>query len=192
MHHRFENGEEWAKVFDAPERDAWQQPEQVLDALGLTPTSVTADVGAGTGYFSVRLARRSPRGRVYAVDIEPDMVRYLGERARREGLSNVQPVLGAADDARLPEAVDVALIVDTLHHIEGRVAYLTKLRERLREAGRIAVVDFLPEATLGPPKEHRLPAQDVIAAAEQAGLKLTRSFTLTQQYVLIFERAAKR
>jgi SAM-dependent methyltransferase len=84
FHHRFEDAKKWAEEFDNPERDAWQKPEEILDALHLQRTSLVADIGAGTGYFSVRIAKRIPEGKIFAADIEPDMVRYLGERARIE------------------------------------------------------------------------------------------------------------
>ena len=123
FHHRFEDAEKWAKEFDNPERDAWQKPEEILDALHLQRTSLVADIGAGTGYFSVRIAKRIPEGKIFAADIEPDMVRYLGERARREHLINLVPVRASADAVNLPEPVDVALVVDTYHHIGNRTQY---------------------------------------------------------------------
>jgi SAM-dependent methyltransferase len=86
FHHSFEDADKWAKEFDNPERDAWQKPDEILDALCLRRTSFVADIGAGTGYFSVRIAKLVPEGKIFAADIEPDMVRYLGERARRVSL----------------------------------------------------------------------------------------------------------
>src|SRR5579864_434578 len=80
--HRFEDADKWAKEFDDQQRDAWQKPEEVLDALHLERSSIVADIGAGTGYFSVRIAKRVPEGKLFAADVEPDMVRYLGERAQ--------------------------------------------------------------------------------------------------------------
>ena len=93
MPHRFENAEFWAKDFDNPARDAWQEPDRVLAALELQPKMVVADIGAGTGYFAVRLARAVPDGQVIATDIEPDLIRYMTERAAREGLANLRAVL---------------------------------------------------------------------------------------------------
>ena len=98
FHHRFEDAEKWAKEFDNPERDAWQKPDEILDALHLQRNSLVADIGAGTGYFSVRIAKRIPEGKIFAADIEPDMVRYLGERARREQFD--QPRAGAGKRRR--------------------------------------------------------------------------------------------
>src|SRR5262249_30912917 len=90
-HRSFDHAETWAKEFDAPARDAWQKPDQVLDALHLERTARVADLGAGTGYFSARIAKRVPDGKLFAVDIQPDMVRYLRERAQREHLSVLVP-----------------------------------------------------------------------------------------------------
>jgi tRNA G46 methylase TrmB len=93
-HHDFKGAEHWAKVFDDPARDAWQKPHEVIGALALAPDAAVADIGAGTGYFAVRLAHMTPKGRVYAVDIEPDMVRHLRERAAKSGLANLEAVQG--------------------------------------------------------------------------------------------------
>jgi ubiquinone/menaquinone biosynthesis C-methylase UbiE len=176
-------------VFDDPERDAWQKPEAVIDLFALGPASKVADVGAGTGYFAVRIARRVPNGRVYAVDVEPDMVRYLGERAARESLAQITPVLASSDDAKIPEPVDVVLIVDTLHHIDNRPAYLAKLRDALKDGGRLFVVDFTLDSAMGPPKQHRLAPEAVVKDAEQAGLHaFPVALELPNQYVLGFKR----
>ena len=150
FHHRFEDAEKWAKEFDNPERDAWQKPEEILDALHLQRTSLVADIGAGTGYFSVRIAKRIPEGKIFAADIEPDMVRYLGERARREHLINLVPVQASADAVNLPEPVDVALVVDTYHHIGNRTQYFAKLKSSLRPGGRLVIIDFRAEFTERP------------------------------------------
>jgi cyclopropane fatty-acyl-phospholipid synthase-like methyltransferase len=133
-HHRsFQNAEHWAKQFDDPARDAWQKPDQVLDALQLQPGSRVADLGAGTGYFTVRIATRIPDGKLFAVDVEADMVRYLRERAEREHLHVIVAVLASAASPNLPEPVDLVLVVDTYHHIDNRVAYFQALR---RSSGR--------------------------------------------------------
>src|SRR5690606_14149780 len=129
--HRFDDADEWAKRFDAPGRDEWQRPEAVIDLIAPAPDAVVADLGAGTGYFAVRLARRVSQGRVLANDVEPDMVRYLGERATKEGLANLVPVQGKPDDPALPEAVDIAFMCNVAHHIEDRVAYFRKVGAKL-------------------------------------------------------------
>ena len=121
--HSFGDAEQWAKVFDDPERDAWQKPHDVIQALALKPDAIVADIGAGTGYFSVRFAHMLQQGRVYGVDTESDMVKYLADRAKREGLKNVTAVAGAPDDPRLPEKADLIILVDVYHHVEDRERY---------------------------------------------------------------------
>jgi cyclopropane fatty-acyl-phospholipid synthase-like methyltransferase len=189
FHHRFEDPEKWAKEFDDPERDAWQKPEEILDALRLTRTSSVADIGAGTGYFSVRIARRILEGKVFAADIEPEMVRYLGERAQREHLANLVPVLANADDANLPEAVDVVLVVDTYHHIGNRTQYFAKLKSSLRPEGWLAIIDFKADSPSGPPVQHRISPERVTEELNAAGYALTQTLQwLPRQYYLIFRK----
>jgi ubiquinone/menaquinone biosynthesis C-methylase UbiE len=147
--HSFGDAEKWAHVFDDPERDVWQKPHAVVEALALKPDAAVADLGAGTGYFAARLANMLPKATIYAVDVEPDMVRYLGERAKREGLANLKPVQAAAGDARLPEKIDLVLLVDVYHHIEARGLLIAV---SLRPGARIAVIDFRLDSPEGPPK----------------------------------------
>jgi len=185
--HRFQDAERWARVFDDPARDAWQKPEEVIHALALAPDALVADIGSGTGYFAVRLARAVPRGHVYGADIEDDMVRYLAERARREELANLTSVTAAPDDPRLPRPVDLVLVVDTYHHIAERPAYFDRLRRSLRPGGRVAIVDYRPDAPAGPPREARIPAAFVKEEMGQAGYGLVSEHTfLPRQYFLIF------
>ena len=190
MHHRFEDAEAWAKVFDDPARDAWQQPERVVAALELAPSMTVADIGAGTGYFTVRLARAVPAGRVIANDVEPDMVRYMKARAAREGLANIEVVQGLPDDPKLPSgAVDRVLVVDVWHHLGDRVAYAKQLAAALRAGGRIAVVDFKLDAKLGPPKQHRLAPDAIVADLRAAGLSAeVLPVSLPEQYIVMGQR----
>lgn len=190
MPHRFEGAEQWAQQFEAPEREAWQKPDEVVTALALRPGAKVADIGAGTGYFAVRLARAVPQGRVYGVDIEPDMVRYLRERAAREGLPNLEAVLGRPEDPLLPEPVDLALIVNTWHHIEQRPVWLARLKSQLNPGGRVAIVDFRPESRRGPPPRHKLSAEQVRAELQAAGFHpVAEHDFLPEQYFLVFQRA---
>ena len=130
MERRFDNPEQFAKSFDDPERDAWQMPDRVIAALNLKRGQVVADIGAGTGYFTVRLAKAPTAPRIYGVDMEPKMVSYLRDRAIKEGLHNVIAVQATADTPNLPEPVDVVLIVDTYHHIGEREAYFRSWQSR--------------------------------------------------------------
>jgi len=188
MHQRFDDAERWAKVFDDPARDAWQKPEELIGALGLAPDAAVADLGSGTGYFAVRLARAVPRGRVYGADLEPDMVRYLNERAAREKLPNLSSQLATPDSPSLPAPVDLVLVVDTYHHIGSRGKYFGALRKSLKPAGRVAIVDFKPDSPVGPPKRHRIAAQAVVEEMARAGYRLAAEHAfLPYQYFLIFE-----
>ena len=189
--HSFSDAEKWAHVFDDPERDAWQKPHDVIRSLALKPGARVADLGAGTGYFSARLANMLPQGRVYAVDIELDMVRYLEARAKRENLRNLTAVAGAPDDPRLPEKVDLILLVDVYHHIEDRARYFRKLRASLRPGGRIAVIDFTLDSPQGPPRAARLAPETVKAEMQSAGHVLAAEYPfLPYQYFLIFRPAS--
>jgi SAM-dependent methyltransferase len=186
--HQFKDAEKWAHVFDDPERDAWQKPHEVIRALKLAPDAVVADIGAGTGYFSARLATMLPKGKVYAVDVEPDMVRHLAQRAKKEGRKNLLAVQGAPDDAKLPEKVDLMLFVDVHHHIYNREQYFKKLKGSLRPGGRVAIIDFRPDAPMGPPRHTRVPAENVKAELKAAGYSLAEEHGfLPNQYFLIFK-----
>jgi SAM-dependent methyltransferase len=185
--HAFQDAERWARVFDDPARDAWQKPDEVIRALALAPDARVADIGSGTGYFAVRLARAVPQGQVYGADVEPDMVRYLAGRARREDVANLTSVQAAPDDPRLPQAVDLVLMVNTYHHVAARPAYFERLRRSLRAGGRVAIVDFLPDAPVGPPRHARIPAASVKEEMGRAGYGLAAEHTfLPYQYLLVF------
>ncbi len=189
--HSFGHAESWAKEFDDPARDAWQRPAEVLDALHLETTARVADLGAGTGYFSARIAKRIPEGKLFAVDIEPDMLRYLEERAHREHLHVLVPILASAETPNLPEPVDVVLVVDTYHHIDNRITYFANLRGSLAANGRLAIVDFKADAPKGPPLEHRISPEKVTAELIAAGYSLvaTHQF-LPRQYFMVFQAKA--
>jgi ubiquinone/menaquinone biosynthesis C-methylase UbiE len=189
-HHRFDDVAHWVQVFDDPARDAWQRPDAVVAALGLRPGDAVADLGAGTGYFMERLARAvGPSGTVYAVETEPKLLVYLRDRAARAGLGQVVPVLASPDRPRLPpRSLDVLLVVDTYHHIDGRVAYFHTAAGCLRPAGRVVVVDWRKrDLPVGPPAHHKLPRQQVEDEMRRAGYRLAAApDLLPYQYVLVF------
>lgn len=192
--HRFENAQEWAKMFDDPGRDAWQKPDEVVSLLALSPGMTVVDIGAGTGYFMARLSRAvGDRGRVVATDIEPDMVRYMKERAAREKLGNVEAVLASADDVGVAAgSVDRALVVDVWHHIHRREQYAARLARALRPGGLVAIVDFTRESRRGPPVEHRLAPETVMAELRAGGFtaELARE-SLPDQYVVLGRASGK-
>ena len=189
--HTFSGAERWAHVFDDPARDAWQKPHEVIQALAPKPDAVVADIGSGTGYFAVRLANMVPGGRVYGVDVEPDMVKYLAERAKREKRANVVAVAGAPDDPRLPEKVDLILLVDVFHHIDARERYFRKLQGYLKPGGRIAIIDFRLDAPEGPPRAARIAPEQVKAEMKAAGYASAAEHGfLPRQYFLVFKFGA--
>jgi len=169
--HSFSGAQQWAKVFDDPARDAWQKPHEVIQALKLKPDAVIADIGAGTGYFSARFSHMVPQGRVYAVDVEPDMVKYLADRAKREGLKNLVAVQAKPGDSALPEKVDLAILVDVYHHIDNREQYFRNLKRSINAGGRLAIIDFRMDAPQGPPRSARVTPEQVKAELQRAGYK---------------------
>ena len=187
--HGFGDAGKWAQVFDDPKRDAWQKPHQVIQALALKPDAVIADLGSGTGYFSARFASMLPKGRVYGVDTEPDMVKYLAQRAQREGLKNVIAVAGAPGDPRLPEKADLIILVDVYHHVGDRENYFRKLGASLKPGGRLAIIDFRMDSPEGPPRAARLDPGQVKAELKRAGYELAQEHAfLPRQYFLVFSR----
>ncbi len=193
MEHSFNNPEEWAKRFDGPERDAWQLPDRVLAALDVKPGQLVADIGSGTGYFSIRLAKLPAAPKVYGADIEPSMVNYLRGRAAKEGLTNVVAVQAAADTPNLPEPVDLILIVDTYHHIGDRAAYFHKLAGSLKPGGRIAIIDFKVDSPEGPPAQFRFSPRKLRAEMSKAGYKQVAQYDfLPRQNFLMFAVGAKQ
>jgi predicted methyltransferase len=185
--HGFGDAQKWSKIFDDPQRDAWQKPHEVIEALALAPDAVVADVGAGTGYFAVRLAHKVPKGRVYAIDTEANMVQHLASRAREGSLKNITAVLGSPDDPRIPDKADLVLFVDVYHHIENRERYFRNVAKALKAAGRVVIVDFRMDSPHGPPRSARIEPQQVKAELAAAGYELAREHAfLPYQYFLEF------
>ncbi|NUP05830.1 MAG: methyltransferase domain-containing protein [Polyangiaceae bacterium] len=188
---RFDKAEEWTKVFDDPERDAWQRPAEVVTLLAISPGMTVADLGAGTGYFLPHLSRAvGPSGKALGLDVEDDMVRFMTERAAKEGFANVEAKKVPFDAPGLASSsVDRILIVDTWHHIESRPEYAKKLAAALRPDGFVAIVDFTMETEKGPPKNHRVAPEAAMKDLEAGGLsvKLAEE-TLPDQYVVIGRR----
>ena len=177
-------------LLDAPDRDLWQRPDQIMDAMGIADASVVADIGAGSGWFTIRLARRvGPRGLVYAEDVQKEMINAILRRVGREGFNNVQARLGLKNDPRLPpSSLDAALMVDAYHEVEDRVSMLSNLAKALKPSGRLGIVDFRLDGTgPGPESEERVSPDVVVNDATKAGLKLIRQEPFLQyQYFLIF------
>ena len=178
-------------ALEGPDRDAWQKPEQVMDALGIADGARVADLGAGGGYFTIRLAHRvGPNGRVYAEDVQDEMLGSIDRRIKREQLANVETVKGTFDDPRLPSGLDAVLIVDTFNAFERPITVLQRVRESLKPGGRVGIIEYTKEGHgPGPAMEDRIDPDVVITAARSAGLRLARRETfLRYQYMLVFEK----
>jgi ubiquinone/menaquinone biosynthesis C-methylase UbiE len=178
---------------EGPDRDAWQMPDRVMDALRIADGSHVADIGAGGGWFTVRLARRvGPNGLVYAEDVQGQMLEAIRRRVDREGLRNVRTVRGVATDPRLPpQSVEAVLIVDAYHEFGNPRAMLRGIAAALKPGGRVGVVNFdKTGGGPGPPSDERVDEGRVIEEAKSAGLTLLRKETfLPFQYFLVFGRA---
>ena len=187
----FEDVEDYIAFLDRADRAEWQKPDEVVAALGLKGSETVADVGAGSGYFSFRLARALPQGKVVAIDVEAEMVRHMHHKAMTEGVKNLEAVLTGQDDPAVPKGTDLVLIVDVLHHIQGRVEWLSKASANLETGARLVIIEFregkLPK---GPPEGMKIPRKDLIELARKAGFELAseQGTLLPYQHLLLFAK----
>lgn len=190
IHALHEDPKAYIAALEDPNRENYQKPNDVLDALALKPGEVVADIGAGSGYFTIRFSNAlKESGKVYAVDVSRDMIDYMNRRFQETNARNVTTVMAAADDPRLPEAsVDRIFICDTWHHIENRPQYLARLKKVLRAGGQIIMIDFQKrELPVGPPVDMKIAREDLIQQMESSGLLLAQEHTfLPYQYFLVF------
>jgi SAM-dependent methyltransferase len=178
-------------LLETPDRAAWQKPEQIMDALKIADGAHVADIGAGGGFFTIRLADRvGPNGRVYAQDVQPPMIEAIKRRVTREGFQNVETVLGTATDPRLPPgSVDAILFVDGYQEVDegNRVPFLRNLARALKPGGRLGIVNYKPGRG-GPGPDVRVPSAVVEADARAAGLRVIDRADLPFQYLLVLGR----
>lgn len=180
-------------LLEAPDRAAWQKPEQIMDALGVAEGSVVADIGAGAGWFTIQLARRvGPNGVVYAQDVQRQMLEAIRRRVAREGLQNVQTRLGAGSAPNLPaRTFDAILVVDVYDAIDEPVAILRNLAAALKPGGRLGIVNYKPGRGgpgPGPDEGVRVESASVEQDALVAGLRVLARETLPYQYLLVLGR----
>jgi ubiquinone/menaquinone biosynthesis C-methylase UbiE len=181
-------------LLESPDRDQWQKPELIMDELLIAEGSAVAEIGAGGGWFTVRLARRvGPNGVVYAEDIQPEMIEAMRLHLQHEHLTNVKPILGTKNDPRLPAMVDAVLTVETFREmadLADPVELLNNVAKSLKPQGRIGIVDFKPGGGgPGPAPDERVPPEKVIAAATAAGLRLVKHVEVPPfMYLLVFGR----
>ena len=192
-HHDFSDIETWIERFEDPARDEWQRPDMVVELMGLTPGQNVADIGAGTGYFTRRLAKKvSPGGIAVAVEIEPGFFPYIDKRALEAGQDNIFTRLCLPDNPRLsPATYDLIFICNTLHHIEHRAEYYAWLKRALRPKGRVVVVDFFKDMDIpvGPKPSERLAPGALRTEFQAAGFTVSvDAETLPYQYILTATR----
>jgi ubiquinone/menaquinone biosynthesis C-methylase UbiE len=187
-------GADW---LERPGRDEEQKPDEIIRTMALKKGDVVADLGAGTGYFTRRLARAvASSGVVYAVDIQPEMLSLLKDNMAKAGVRNVVPVLGEVDDPKLPRAsLDWVLLVDVYHELQQPKATLAKVREALKPGGRVALVEYRLEGltALHVREEHRMSTKQVLSEWEPAGFRLVKLYEfLPVQHFFVFERTPNR
>jgi ubiquinone/menaquinone biosynthesis C-methylase UbiE len=190
MHRLHTDPKLYLGALDDPKRDAYQKPQEVMGALGLKAGEVIADIGAGSGYFTFRLAHHvGDRGKVYAVDVSPDMIRHINRRIRELKAKNVVSILADPDDPLLPEAsVNRFFFSDSWHHIENQTKYLSLMKKILKPGGEIVMIDFhKKELPVGPPMQMKIAREDLIKQMESNGFRLMKEHTFLQyQYFLVF------
>jgi ubiquinone/menaquinone biosynthesis C-methylase UbiE len=188
-------GASGAGWLDRPEREAEEAPDQALDALGIRAGMVVADVGAGTGYISLRMARRVGRtGKVYANDLQPEMLQKLRIKSQRERLSNIETVQGTETDPKLPpNTMDLVLLVDVYHEFSQPQAMLDKIRESLKRDGRLVLLEYRKEDPSIPIRpEHKMSVVEVKTEVEAEGFKLDQVIEkLPRQHIIMFRTATK-
>lgn len=193
IHNRYGNPADLDRYIDMlmdPQRNAWQQPDRVVKALGLQSGQTACDIGAGPGYFTLRLARAvGESGRVFAVDVEPRILAELRDNIDKSGARNITPVLGLAEHSLLPEsACDIILIVNTYHHFPDPPDYLQRLAYALSDNGRVINIDFREDADFGPPPSHRIARRDFLEQARRADYEIKREEEfLEQQYFIVLQ-----
>lgn len=189
MHALHRDSKAYIAMLEDPKRDAYQKPHEVIVALDLKPGEVIADIGAGSGYFSFRFAQHVRPGRVYAVDIGPDMILHMNRCIRDLGITNITTVLAPPDDPLLADAsLDRVFICDTWHHVEKQGEYLAKLKKMLKPGGQLVMIDFQKrELPVGPPLEMKIAREDLVRQLGGAGFQLLKEYTfLPYQYFLVF------
>jgi len=185
-----------APWLERSEREAEEAPEKALDAIGIQPGMIIADVGCGTGYFTRRMAKRTgPTGKVYGVDIQPRMIDSLKRNMQKEGIANVEAVLSKADDPMLPAAaIDLILMVDVYHEFATPQTMLRKMRESLKSTGRMVLLEYRKEDPNVPIRfEHKMTVEEAKAEIEAEGFRLDKVIsTLPRQHILVFVPANRR
>ncbi|MBP6924148.1 MAG: class I SAM-dependent methyltransferase [Candidatus Pacebacteria bacterium] len=192
-HDIFSNPEMLVAKFDAPDRDKWQKPDEVIESLKLPDDAVVVEIGASTGYFVVRLAPYLKNGKIIGFEPSPKMATYLQNRATELGLTNIDARTTKADGSiELEEKADLIFSVDVYHHLTDRIAYFSNIAQHLKSDGMVVVIDRTEEKVEGQPMGHRVPKGQIIEEMKEAGFALVNEydFLLPIQYYLSFKRTS--
>lgn len=180
-----------ASWLERPERETEESPTKAIEALGLTPGMVVADIGAGSGYYASRMAKKvGPAGKVYATDIQPGMIELLNRRIASERITNITPVLGGMDDPKLPPAsIDLAIMVDVYHELQQPQVFLQRLKETFKPGGRLVLVEFRKEDPKVPILEvHKMSVAEVKQELEAEGYVLDKVIdVLPWQHIIVLK-----
>ncbi len=179
-------GADW---LERPERQREERTDLLLSALNLKPTDVVADIGAGTGFFTFLMAPKVPKGRVLAVDIQPEMIEYLNEGKVKRNLTNVQPIQSTESDPKLPaNSIDLAIMIDAYHEFSYPREMIRHIADALKPGGRIALVEYRAEDPSVPIKErHKLSVEQATIEMKESGLRLLKNDSrLPQQHIMFF------
>lgn len=192
-HSVFDNVEMFIEKFDGAERDDWQKPDEVIKSFNLPDNAVVVEVGAGTGYFAVRLAPHLKNGKVICFDQSSQMAAYLGNRAKELGLTNIDAHTTESDGSlKLEEKANLIFSVDVYHHLKDRIAYFSNIAQYLKPDGALAVIDRTEEKVEGQPTGHRVSKEKIKEEMREAGFELVTDFDflLPVQHYLAFKRAS--
>ncbi|HXK27402.1 MAG TPA: methyltransferase domain-containing protein [Candidatus Binatia bacterium] len=190
MHQLHRDPKAYIGTLEDPKRDAYQKPHEVVHALNLKSGEVIADIGAGSGYFTFHLARHvGDKGKVYAVDVSPDMILHINRRIRELKANNIVTLLADPDDPLLPDrSVNRFFFSDPWHHIENQTKYLSLMKKMLKPGGEVVMIDFhKKDLPVGPPMNMKIAREDLIKQLDGNGYRLTKEHTfLPCQYFLVF------
>lgn len=188
----FEEVEQYIQFLERQDRAKWQKPDEVVETLELTGSELVVDLGAGSGYFTLRLSQAVPEGGVIAIDTQPEMVRHIHRKVVTGEWPNVRAQVGKSDDPGLPSDADLVFVCDVLLHVPKKAEWLKTIHSQMKSGARLVLIDFregnLPE---GPPEAIKVPKADIVRMCEEAGFKLTEDHSelLPYQSFLFFVRS---
>jgi SAM-dependent methyltransferase len=187
----FEDSKKYVEFLEREDRAVWQKPDEIVSSLNLAGTETIADMGAGSGYFSFRFSKALPKGKVIAIDTDPEMIRYIHHKALSSGIKNIEVLLSSCDDPEIPEKTDIVFICDVMHHVDKRAQWLAKLNSKIEKGTKLVLIEFkegnLPE---GPPGNVKISAKEMLTLMRDANFKLIQEnlILLPYQNYFVFEK----